>query len=156
QLIGTLSKGYRQRVGLADVLLAEPPVLILDEPTAGLDPTQIRSTRTLIRELGQQHTLLLSTHILTEVELVCDHAIIIHKGVVAAAGPLKDLAQQAGEQGVLAVTFLGAVEPVPLRQLPGVHDVGVKIHDGETALRIAAHRPDNLAPKVYEVAAQHG
>src|SRR5207249_4428184 len=64
QLIGTLSKGYRQRVGLADSLLADPPVLILDEPTAGLDPTQIRATRQLIRELGKQHTILLSTHIL--------------------------------------------------------------------------------------------
>ena len=65
QIIGTLSKGYRQRVGLADALLADPPVLILDEPTAGLDPTQIRETRKLMRELGRQHTMLLSTHILS-------------------------------------------------------------------------------------------
>src|SRR3954471_18966618 len=69
QLIGTLSKGYRQRVGLADALLAEPKVLILDEPTAGLDPTQIRSARDLIRDLGREHTILLSTHILPEVEM---------------------------------------------------------------------------------------
>src|SRR5947199_2350371 len=68
QLIGTLSKGYRQRVGLADTLIADPPVLILDEPTAGLDPAQIRETRTLIRDLGKEHTILLSTHILPEVE----------------------------------------------------------------------------------------
>src|SRR5579864_4500691 len=72
QLIGTLSKGYRQRVGLADALLADPPVLILDEPTAGLDPSQIRETRVLIRELGEEHTVLLSTHILSEVERTCD------------------------------------------------------------------------------------
>src|SRR5438552_18310122 len=72
QIIGTLSKGYRQRVGLADALLASPPVLILDEPTVGLDPTQIRATRTLIRELGREHTILLSTHILSEVEMTCD------------------------------------------------------------------------------------
>src|SRR5258707_13998059 len=83
QLIGTLSKGFRQRVGLADALLANPPVLIMDEPTVGLDPAQIRETRRLIRELGDQHTILLSTHILPEVEMTCDSVIIIHQGVVA-------------------------------------------------------------------------
>jgi len=91
QLVGTLSKGYRQRVGLADTLLADPPVLILDEPTAGLDPAQIRETRKLIRELGQQHTLLLSTHILSEVEMTCETIIIIDRGQVVAAGPLAEL-----------------------------------------------------------------
>ncbi len=88
QLIGTLSKGYRQRVGLADALLADPPVLILDEPTAGLDPTQIRETRKLIRELGNQHTMLLSTHILSEVEMTCDSVVIINQGTVAEDGTL--------------------------------------------------------------------
>jgi ABC-2 type transport system ATP-binding protein len=96
QLIGTLSKGYRQRVGLADTLLADPPVLILDEPTAGLDPGQIRATRDLIRELGQQHTILLSTHILPEVEKTCDSVIIIHRGRVVTSSPLADLARKAG------------------------------------------------------------
>ena len=91
QLIGTLSKGYRQRVGLADTLLTDPPVLILDEPTAGLDPMQIRETRKLIRELGQEHTLLLSTHILPEVEMACERIIIIDRGQVAASGELADL-----------------------------------------------------------------
>ena len=83
QLIGTLSKGYRQRVGLADALIAEPKVLILDEPTSGLDPAQIRETRKLIRELGADHTILLSTHILSEVERTCERVIIINKGEVA-------------------------------------------------------------------------
>ena len=91
QLIGTLSKGYRQRVALADALLADPPVLILDEPTAGLDPAQIRETRQLIRELGERHTVLLSTHILSEVEMTCEQAIIINRGRVAAQGRLEDL-----------------------------------------------------------------
>jgi ABC-2 type transport system ATP-binding protein len=91
QLIGTLSKGYRQRVGLADTLLHNPAVLILDEPTAGLDPAQIRETRKLIRELGKEHTVLLSTHILSEVEMTCGSAIIINRGRVAAAGRLRDL-----------------------------------------------------------------
>ena len=91
QLIGTLSKGYRQRVGLADALLADPPVLILDEPTAGLDPTQIRETRKLIRELGREHTMLLSTHILSEVEMTCDSVIIIHQGRVAENNTIADV-----------------------------------------------------------------
>jgi ABC-2 type transport system ATP-binding protein len=95
QLIGTLSKGYRQRVGLADALLADPPVLILDEPTAGLDPSQIRETRKLIRELGEQHTILLSTHILPEVEMTCNRVIIINRGQVAAEGMLEDLRQRS-------------------------------------------------------------
>jgi ABC-2 type transport system ATP-binding protein len=90
QLIGTLSKGFRQRVGLADSLIAEPKVLILDEPTAGLDPAQIRETRALIKELGQEHTVLLSTHILSEVERTCGRVIIIDKGQVALDRSLKD------------------------------------------------------------------
>ena len=94
QLIGTLSKGYRQRVGLADVLLHSPRVLILDEPTAGLDPGQIRETRKLIRELGQEHTILLSTHILPEVEMTCNRVIIINRGRVAAEGMLTDMRAQ--------------------------------------------------------------
>ena len=107
QIIGTLSKGYRQRVGLADSLLADPAVLILDEPTAGLDPTQIRETRKLIRELGCRHTILLSTHILSEVEMTCDQAIIINRGKVALAGPLEDL---RSKNQTLEEMFINLVE----------------------------------------------
>jgi len=78
RIIGHLSKGYRQRVGLADALLAEPDLLILDEPTIGLDPVQIRQVRQLIKDLGKRHTILLSTHILPEVEMTCDRVIIGH------------------------------------------------------------------------------
>lgn len=110
QLIGTLSKGYRQRVGLADTLIADPPVLILDEPTAGLDPAQIRETRTLIRDLGKEHTILLSTHILSEVEkLKCDQVIIINRGEVAAAGSMEELAQRSGRKSLEDV-FMRIVE----------------------------------------------
>lgn len=96
QLIGTLSKGFRQRVGLADALLADPPVLILDEPTAGLDPAQIRETRRLVKELGEQHTILLSTHILSEVEVTCDSVILIHQGRVQAQGTLAAIRERHG------------------------------------------------------------
>jgi ABC-2 type transport system ATP-binding protein len=89
--IGHLSKGYRQRVGLADALLHNPAVLIMDEPTVGLDPTQIRETRKLIKELGGQHTVILSTHILPEVEASCDRAIVIAAGRIVAQGSPEEL-----------------------------------------------------------------
>ncbi|MBJ06847.1 MAG: ABC transporter [Verrucomicrobiaceae bacterium] len=85
KMIKTLSKGYRQRVGLADALIHDPPLLILDEPTNGLDPNQIRSIRTLIKELGESHTILLSTHILSEVEMICDKIVIIDGGKILAS-----------------------------------------------------------------------
>jgi ABC-2 type transport system ATP-binding protein len=85
KIIGSLSKGYRQRVGLADALVAEPDLLILDEPTIGLDPNQIRQVRDLIKNLGQRHTILLSTHILPEVEMTCNRVIILHKGRIEAS-----------------------------------------------------------------------
>ncbi|CAN5606199.1 N/A [soil metagenome] len=100
QIIGTLSKGYRQRVGLADALLADPPVLILDEPTAGLDPTQIRETRKLIRELGTEHTMLLCTHILSEVEMACDSVIIIDQGLVKEHGTLAGVRARHGDRSL--------------------------------------------------------
>jgi ABC-2 type transport system ATP-binding protein len=156
QLNGTLSKGYRQRVGLADALLAEPPVLILDEPTAGLDPTQIRSTRELIRELGRQHTILLSTHILSEVELVCDSVIIIHRGRVAASGPLKELSQKAGEQETLAATLEGTVDAAAVKDIAGVVDVASQVLAGDTHLRITTALADSISPRLFELAAQRG
>src|SRR5262249_34577132 len=87
RLIGTLSNGYRQRVGLADALLHDPPLLILDEPTAGLDPLQIRETLHTIRDLAGQHTVLLSTHILSEVEAICNRVIIISRGRIGLDSP---------------------------------------------------------------------
>jgi ABC-2 type transport system ATP-binding protein len=90
-LISHLSKGYRQRVALADALVAAPPLLILDEPTAGLDPNQIREVRKLVAELGETHTILLSTHILSEVEATCHRALVIDKGRLVASGTLAEL-----------------------------------------------------------------
>jgi ABC-2 type transport system ATP-binding protein len=91
RIIGQLSKGYRQRVGVADALVASPPILVLDEPTIGLDPNQIRQTRELIRELGEDHTVFLSTHILPEVEQVCDRVVIIHRGRIGGEGTPQEL-----------------------------------------------------------------
>ena len=97
QVIGTLSKGYKQRVGLAQALLHNPKVLILDEPTSGLDPNQIIEIRNLIRALGQNHTLILSSHNLSEVRQICDRVVIIHRGAVVADGTLDELEGRVAE-----------------------------------------------------------
>src|SRR3954470_15563830 len=99
KLIATLSKGYRQRVGLADALLHEPDLLILDEPTIGLDPNQIRSVRELIKNLGKQHTILLSTHILPEVEMTCSRVVILHRGTILAADTTENLQKTVFQEG---------------------------------------------------------
>jgi len=156
QIIGTLSKGYRQRVGLADALLASPPVLILDEPTAGLDPTQIRSTRELIRELGREHTILLSTHILSEVEMTCDNAIIIHRGRVAAAGSLAELKDQAGANACLIAEFDGGIDDNLLRKLPGLTDATSEPIDGGVKLRLQANDLGELTGRLCSMAASQG
>jgi ABC-2 type transport system ATP-binding protein len=101
-LISHLSKGYRQRVGLADALVASPPLLILDEPTAGLDPNQIREVRELLRELGRDHTILLSTHILSEVEAVCSRALVIHRGKLVAEGTIDALRARGRGRSLVA------------------------------------------------------
>jgi ABC-2 type transport system ATP-binding protein len=99
QRIGQLSKGYRQRVGLADALIARPPVLLLDEPTSGLDPVQVRELRALFGELAADHTLLLSTHALAEVEAVCSRAIVLVGGRVVGDAPPAKLRERAGFSG---------------------------------------------------------
>ncbi|MDB4946782.1 MAG: ABC-type multidrug transport system, ATPase component [Labilithrix sp.] len=99
-LIGSLSKGYRQRVGLADALVARPPLLVLDEPTAGLDPNQIREVRDVIRELGREHTVLLSTHILSEVEASCSRVVVIARGKLVAEGTMAELSRKRRAAGL--------------------------------------------------------
>ena len=107
--IGTLSKGYRQRVGLADALVAKPAILILDEPTAGMDPNQIREVRSVVKDLGTSHTVLLSTHILSEVEAVCSRVLVIAKGKLVAEGATRDLAKMRRTSAAL-VTVRGRAE----------------------------------------------
>lgn len=107
RIIGTLSRGYRQRVGLADALLAEPPVLVLDEPTVGLDPEQVRQFRQLLGEVGRERTVILSTHILTEVELVCSNVVIIHKGQVVARDRAENLRRRFGHHRRVVAEIVG-------------------------------------------------
>ncbi|MBX3180277.1 MAG: ABC transporter ATP-binding protein [Candidatus Hydrogenedentes bacterium] len=108
RLIGNLSKGYRQRVGLAQALIGSPPVLILDEPTVGLDPAQIVEIRQMIRGLREKHTVLISTHILPEVAMLCERAIIINQGRVVAERPIENLPGEGGGTG-LETLFLEAI-----------------------------------------------
>jgi ABC-2 type transport system ATP-binding protein len=106
-LISTLSKGYRQRVGLADALLSKPDLLILDEPTNGLDPNQIRQIRELIRSLAENHTVILSTHILSEVEMICNKVIIIDQGEIKAADTPENLTRGLRAAGRVSIEFKG-------------------------------------------------
>ena len=103
RFIGQLSRGYRQRVGMADALLAKPELIVLDEPTSGLDPNQVRSVRRLIRELAGEHTVLISSHILSEIEMTCDRVIILHEGRLLASGALNDLMAKANASVIAEV-----------------------------------------------------
>lgn len=123
--IGSLSKGYRQRVGLAQAILHNPPVLILDEPTTGLDPNQIVEIRQLIKDLGEEKTIIFSTHIMQEVQALCDRAIIINLGKIVADSPVSELQQLIKGETILRVEFLESIEPNALRELKGIKKVEV-------------------------------
>jgi len=121
--IGALSRGFRQRVGLAQALLHDPEVLILDEPTSGLDPNQLLEIRALIREIGREKTVMLSTHILQEVEAICSRAIIIHKGKIVADDSTGNLQHIVGSMTMIHVEFNAAADPLKLKNIPGVLDI---------------------------------
>lgn len=156
QIIGTLSKGYRQRVGLADALLANPPVLILDEPTAGLDPTQIRSTRELIRELGKEHTILLSTHILSEVEAACDSVIIIYKGRVALQSTLGELRERSNREGCLVAMLEEQVAVEDLQTIATVTEVRLAPEGNGTTVRLQSADLPEVTRQLCSLAAHKG
>ncbi len=121
--IRELSKGFRQRVALSDALLGEPPVLLLDEPTAGLDPNQVLEFRALLRELGRERAVLLSTHVLSEVEAVCETALVIHHGRLVAQGRLAELALGASSSTALLVV---RARPDVVRQLLGIRGLELR------------------------------
>jgi len=131
QIIGTLSKGYKQRVGLADTLIHDPKILILDEPTIGLDPNQIRQIRGVIKGLGQKHTVLLSTHILPEVEMVCDRIMIINKGKIVAMDTPSNLMKQLKTGSNLVLEIRGDGEKIKnsLSKVDAVQSVTYKKKD---------------------------
>lgn len=145
--IGQLSKGYRQRVGLAAALLHDPDVLILDEPTTGLDPNQLLEIRKLIRKISGEKTILLSTHIMKEVEAVCDRVLIINKGRLVADTTLRELRKD--EVQVIEVEFDYRVEEVLLQQIPhvdGVRNTGGFVYE----LRFSTEK--DMRPAVFDFA----
>ena len=131
--IEELSKGYRQRVGLAQAIIHEPEILILDEPTTGLDPNQIVEIRNLIKKLGERKTVIFSTHILSEVQATCDRVIIINKGKIVGEGTPQELTQRAGTQEVIYVKIKGPRELIyeTLRAIEQIEEIMHKDREGE-------------------------
>jgi len=161
-LIATLSKGYRQRVGIADALLHNPPVVVLDEPTVGLDPAQIREARKLIGELAGDHTVLLSTHILQEVELICQRVIVIARGKIVAQGTPEELKLKLAEGTMsplrLVVDVRGPQEQVSsaLAAMPGVTHVEVLSSGAACRLAIRGQAGADLRERVAQMIIQRG
>jgi ABC-2 type transport system ATP-binding protein len=155
--IGQLSKGFRQRVGLADALIHDPKVLILDEPTIGLDPTQIREMRNLIRQLGGKHTVLLSSHILPEVEATCDRTIIIAAGRIVAQGTVEQLRHQilGGSRVIAELRGNGQQMRKDIAGLGGVRNVELQEQDGWNRLLIETSGKD-VREDVSQMAARKG
>jgi ABC-2 type transport system ATP-binding protein len=156
RLIGTLSHGYRQRVGLADALIHDPPILILDEPTGGLDPLQIRETLKTIRNLKGKHTILLSTHILSQVEDACDRVIIINRGRIGLDKKLDDLAK---ERATFMVEVRGPKDQVAhvLETTDGVDEIKAEaLSDGITSFEVHPKTDDDLREALFSRIAKNG
>jgi ABC-2 type transport system ATP-binding protein len=157
RLIGRLSKGYRQRVGLAQAILGDPEVLILDEPTIGLDPKQITEIRSLIKSLAGRHTVILSTHILPEVSVVCDGVVIINKGSIVAQGPIDTLVDQFFPTARVEVEIVGSPAAVleRMRAIPGVVAVqGLAVADGAGRYVVESARGRDVRREIFELASQ--
>jgi len=152
--IGTLSKGYRQRVGLAQAMIHDPEVLILDEPTSGLDPNQLVDIRNLIKKIGKTKTVMLSTHIMQEVEAICDRVIIINNGLIVADNSAKELQQQnQSNKQVIIVEFDAdsSITKSELSKIPSVQKV-VAV-EGTTSWLLETTQKDDLRKAVSKYAA---
>lgn len=157
--IDTLSKGYRQRVGLAQAMVHDPPILILDEPTSGLDPNQIVEIRSLIKTLGREKTVILSTHILPEVQASCDRVLIIHRGQIVADGTPDELQSAHGGQRILfGVQQVSETEVrSALARIDGVQLEEVQAEsDGTLLLRLSAEDQQDLRPELFRLAVERG
>jgi ABC-2 type transport system ATP-binding protein len=157
RMIGKLSKGYRQRVGLAQAIVSDPAVLILDEPTIGLDPRQITEIRALIKSLAGDHTVILSTHILPEVSMVCSGVIIINRGSIVAQGPIDRLVEDFFPTARVHVQLAAPAEAVRdgLARIPGVVDVREDATtDGLASYIVESSRDRDVRGEIFQLAAQ--
>lgn len=149
--IGQLSKGYRQRVGLASAILHNPDILILDEPTTGLDPNQLIEIRELIKELGKDKIVLFSTHIMQEVEAVCDRVIIINKGEIVTDKKLSEL--KNNQEQVITIGFDYKIEEQFLKRLPAVSSIKNNYNNSWT---LTFSSDEDMRPKLFDFAQEHG
>ena len=160
RLIRNLSKGYRQRVGLAQALVGAPEVLILDEPTVGLDPKQIIEIRKLIKALGKTHTIILSSHILPEVSAVCERVVIINKGKIVAEDTPEQLSKNLVDYSKFTITIAGPDKKVKelLQQVYGIIDIEVqnKSRDNEFSYIIEADKEIDVRKPVFHKLAEYG
>ena len=158
-LIGKLSKGFRQRLGVAQAILHEPEVLILDEPTIGIDPIQVVETRQLIKNLGGDHTVILSTHILPEASMICERVIILHEGEVIAVDRPQNLAERLEATEHILLEVRGPTNAVTqaLRNMPGVQDVTYNESDsGEVVYNVTSRRSENVRAEMARTVMEHG
>jgi ABC-2 type transport system ATP-binding protein len=151
--IAELSKGYKQRVGLAHAMMDDPEILILDEPTSGLDPNQIVEIRDIIKRIGKEKTIILSTHILTEAEATCDRVVIINQGKIVADGNIENLKQSAGDTNLINLAFRSAdFEAVKneMAAIEGIHEV-VKVDENDGLLQVRLSLPStaDLRADIY-------
>jgi ABC-2 type transport system ATP-binding protein len=156
--IGKLSKGFRQRVGIAQALVHEPEVLILDEPTIGIDPIQIKETRQLIKRLGKDHTIILSTHILPEVSMVCQRVIIINEGHIVAVDTPDNLSLRLGGSGRLQIDVRGPLQQVTvaLRRLAGVSEVVCEGQDNRGRYLVTCDADKDLREEIAALVVRQG
>lgn len=152
--IEALSKGYRQRIGLAQSMIHNPQVLILDEPTSGLDPNQLAEIRELIKTIGQEKTVMLSTHIMQEVEAICSRTIIINKGNIVADGSTAEIRNASRGTGYqLSIEFSGSISKSAIERVPGVIKV---VSEGQDLWLITTNGNEDIRKQIADLAQQHG
>lgn len=161
RLIGNLSKGYKQRVGIAQAMVGDPSILILDEPTVGLDPNQIIEIRKLIKSLAKTHSIIISSHILPEIQEIADRVVIINRGKIAAIDTLNDLSKRLSGQSKLLLTFKGPVKECisQIRTLPGISSAVPRLTDSkinQIEIGISGDNSADIRASIFFVMAKEG